>query len=452
MFMSGIHQSTFEIRRLGVFPGLSVRSCPQFGSPPSLETDSYSSMSPDVSFYSGVCKGNYRQAKAALDAGANVNGWPPGQSYAPIIAATLANCAGMVNFLLKQGADPDKPVTAAEAAPTLGIVAASPGERALHIATITRNVQIVRLLLEAGANPALADEKGDIPLHEAAVSGCIDVVDMLHSRAPATLNFTGNKGESPLFAACYKGDESMVSKFLSLGATQLPPDGNFLYPLAKAVEKGFLGVVRLLMNDLGTRPAADDKALVVALCTAACFRQVKSLRLLLTVNGDERRSEWANAYQNGRSLLHFGARCCYPAAVSTLLEAGADETARDANGWIPRDIIGVKVDRDVKRQVDQREEVAIHRMLQRGPAYRARSWAWPSTEAEDAGCSGDGSTATTASAGAAAAVFVVLSPPPAMKTPRFLGGRISKPKEESSRKFFVRLVGRWVSPWIVARL
>ena len=160
------------------------------------------------------------------------------------------------------------------------------------------------------------------------------------------------------------------------------------------------------------------------------------------MDGEDRRSHWANIKQRDGRLLHFAATRCYPAAVSLLLEAGADEGARDSEGRIPRAIIGMDICADEEVRVDRAKEV-VRRMLQRGPVYRARSWAWPSDT--DAGGSDDGDTAAVAAAVVAAADgddgdAILWSP--AVKFPPVDGVRIFRPKEESGRKLFVRLVGR----------
>ncbi|CAN0445135.1 unnamed protein product, partial [Laminaria digitata] len=56
-------------------------------------------------------------------------------------------------------------------------------------------VEIVRLLLEAGADPALAEEGGFL----VALKGHIDLVDMLYTAAPATLNRCTPDGMTPLY-------------------------------------------------------------------------------------------------------------------------------------------------------------------------------------------------------------------------------------------------------------
>lgn len=128
--------------------------------------------------------------------------------------------------------------------------------------------------------------------------------------------------------------------------------------------------------------------------------------------------------------------------MSVLLEAGVDESVRGSEGRLPRDSIGLDRIR-LGGRMDRGKEVALHRMLKRGPAYRARSWAWPSDEETYGGGIGDVET-SAAAADNDDDDDVVLSSPPAMKPPPVLGVRIFRPMENSSRsnKFLVRLIGR----------
>ena len=101
---------------------------------------------------------------------------------------------------------------------------------------------------------------------------------------------------------------------------------------------------------------------------------------------------------------------------------------------MPRDVIGLCLGADGMPQMDRGEEVAIRRMLQRGPAYRARSWAWPSDGGGGAAGRGGGDTA------AAAAAAVLPSPPAVTLPPVISSVRVFQPK--ASSKLFARLVGR----------
>lgn len=155
----------------------------------------------------------------------------------------------------------------------------------------------------------------------------------------------------------------MVSTFLSLEAMQQGPSQNtLLCPLAEAVGKGFVGVVRVLLNEGGIEAIGGKAVLISSLAVAIADRQASILRLLLTANGVKGRSELANSYHDRRYLLHYGADYCYPAAVSTLLEAGADETARESTGRITRDIFGFGIRPGV--QINPGDAVAIRRILQ----------------------------------------------------------------------------------------
>ncbi|CAM9172197.1 unnamed protein product [Laminaria digitata] len=222
----------------------------------------------------------------------------------------------------------------------------------------------------------------------------MDLIDMLYTAAPATLNRYPPNGMTPLSVACCEGNESMVSKLLSLGAMQpMPPIGrDWWCPLKVAVQEGRVDVVRVLINEGGIRAVGGAGPLLKALNAAVCYRQARILQLLLTMDGEETRSEWANTIDScaGSHLLHYSAGLCYPAAVSILLEVGANEKALNSQGLTPRDAIGVEIGQG-EPQMDPEKGVTIRRMLQQGPAYRALSWAWPSdTEEADAGSSGGG--------------------------------------------------------------
>ncbi|CAM9233455.1 unnamed protein product [Laminaria digitata] len=111
-------------------------------------------------------------------------------------------------------------------------------------------VEVVEFLLEAGANPAVANENGFTAFHMAATDGRTDLVDILLSKARATLNRCASDGQTPFLLACNNGHESMVTKLLLIGAMQ-PTSRieNRRCPLDSAVFKGFAGVLRLLISE-----------------------------------------------------------------------------------------------------------------------------------------------------------------------------------------------------------
>ncbi|CAN0024897.1 unnamed protein product, partial [Laminaria digitata] len=119
-----------------------------------------------------------------------------------------------------------------------------------------------------------------------------------------------------------------------------------------------------------------------ALHIAARSGSLEIVRLLLKRSADPNVADsrgytplFATCENLNRRLLHGGPGFCCSATVNMLLEAGADETARDSKGRTPLDVIRLGVGRDDVPRMDRGKRVAVRRMLQRGPAYRARSWA-----------------------------------------------------------------------------
>lgn len=268
-------------------------------------------------------------------------------------------------------------------------------------------VDVVRLLLDEGADATLAEQKsGFVPLHFVAFGGHIDLVDVLYSRAPALLNLRAKCGVTPLLAACLGGHERMVYKFLLIGA---------------------VGAIE------------GDADLTELLRSSVQYRQPIILRLLLTACGEERRSEWANNNLEGWSVVHLAAGYCFSAVVSILLRAGADGAGYDPEGRTAQEAIGLYsfpinyIQRGPIRS-DPSEGIAIRRMLDRGPAYRARSWAWPCDDRGGVDGSGRGYE-DTASA-------ILASSAPVSTTNPEIGWRICRPMDKGSCKFFARLIGR----------
>ena len=132
------------------------------------------------------------------------------------------------------------------------------------------------------------------------------------------------------------------------------------------------------------RAVGGDEAMSSALGAAVQHRRTEILRLLLTVGGHKSRSRWTNIDVHDACLVHVAASFYYPDIVSLLLEAGGHEAAQDVEKVTARDVIGLS-----RSQIDPSERLAVRQMLHRGPAYRARYWAWPVNDEGGADGGGD---------------------------------------------------------------
>eukprot|EP00878_Enallax_costatus_P029880 GHUV01032446.1.p1 GENE.GHUV01032446.1~~GHUV01032446.1.p1 ORF type:complete len:347 (+),score=127.73 GHUV01032446.1:1112-2152(+) len=119
--------------------------------------------------------------------------------------------------------------------------------RPLHLAAITNRLNIVKLLIDKGANPTKQDNDGDVPLHWAATKGHIEMMEMLMDRGSA-VDAPNRLGWTAVHRAAYTGHVPACKLLLRRGAgvNALTRDGRTALHLAAS--QNHLGVVELLLN------------------------------------------------------------------------------------------------------------------------------------------------------------------------------------------------------------
>jgi len=111
--------------------------------------------------------GRTGRLKAILDEGASMANAYASDGFYPLGLAAFYGHEEAANLLLSRGADPD-------------LAARNPMKvRAIHAASASGSVSIVRALLEAGADVNAPQEKGFTPLHEAASTGNLELLRIL---------------------------------------------------------------------------------------------------------------------------------------------------------------------------------------------------------------------------------------------------------------------------------
>ena len=91
------------------------------------------------------------------------------------------------------------------------------GATALYYAGAKGSKDIVKLLLDAGADAAIADNQSRTALHMAAQSGNKEIIRLLCDGG-ADLNATDNEGKTPLIYAAKNGRSEACRFLLELGA------------------------------------------------------------------------------------------------------------------------------------------------------------------------------------------------------------------------------------------
>ena len=164
------------------------------------------------------------------------------------------------------------------------------GATPLHIAARFGQLAVVRLLLAHGANPHLADDKGNLPAEKAKAAGFERIVDALRVGVE----------EAP-------GGER--------GADRAPAASAYdprCRSLCEAAHRGDCAVIARL---LAQPTAATEKSAGTAKRTAAEVEEVVRLR-----------------GPRGATALHVAARYGHADAAHLLLNEGADPAARDLKG------------------------------------------------------------------------------------------------------------------------
>ena len=216
------------------------------------------------------------------------------------------------------------------------------------------------------------DNDGYAPIHYAADAGNLPKLHEL-VRAGSSHSWLSNTGQTPLAVACSKGDPGCVKYLLDKCKADPGAADDWGYtPLAIAAQHGHFEAVEMLLkfgvSQLGPNAYRD------ALTCVAMAGNVRMIRELVRVEGGVHVKGTLTSAE--LTPLHLTAGFCHPLATCILLEAGGDENAADIKGQTPVDVVDTMRSEHVKHGLGRRR---VRRMLARGPAYRARSWKWPST-------------------------------------------------------------------------
>ena len=143
---------------------------------------------------------------------------------------------------------------------------------ALSIAARQGHAALVSILLEAGADPDVADSEGWTPLRASAWGGHASAVQVLLERG-ALVDASDSEGRTALRAAAWAGHEEVVRALLNAGARVDGEDKQGRTPLIAAAYMGHADIVAALL-DAGAQPDHVDcegrTALSVAVLSVAC--------------------------------------------------------------------------------------------------------------------------------------------------------------------------------------
>jgi len=185
----------------------------------------------------------------------------------------------------------------------------------------------------------------DQQLLDAAVKGDLSAVEKLASEG-ANIDYTDPWGNCAVFTAAWEGNIKALDLYLRLGATIELEDTN---PLCNAAFNGQVQSVEWFLKN-GANPnfsfkKTGENALHYTICkTSEIDDRAKIVKLLVdagtdvnkkTIKGEETLCFMRDAFLKAETPLHRAAAYGNESIINLLIEAGADRSAKDANGDTP---------------------------------------------------------------------------------------------------------------------
>ncbi len=222
------------------------------------------------SLHAAVASGNKNEVQRHLESGANVN--EQGQFSTPLHDAAHFEYIEIVKILLTAGANHS--------------IQDSRGYTPLHTAACAGHEKVVKILLDAGANHGARNNKQWTPLHHAAVEGHEKVVEVLLA-AGARHDVQNEEQDTPLHCAAAGGHEEVVTILLAAGANHQAQNKTQWTPLHCAAGWGREEVVEVLLAAGANHQAQDNVYRTPLQCAAACGH-ANVIKILSAAGGNHR--------------------------------------------------------------------------------------------------------------------------------------------------------------------
>lgn len=178
-------------------------------------------------------------------------------------------------------------------------------------------IEIVTLLLEAGANPNATDVLKQTPLRWAAYSNQPSITELLLN-FKANPNIPDDYGTTPLIEAAEKGLEAVVAKLLAYKADpNIQDDSGNTALLINIVRKGNAKITQMLL-DAGANPNTQDNDGMTTLMGAVLQKDASVVKALLDAGADPNIK-----HNNGVNALSFALKYSTEEIIGLLISAGA---------------------------------------------------------------------------------------------------------------------------------
>ena len=202
---------------------------------------------------------------------------------------------------------------------------------ALMRAATNGNTEATKLLLSKNASVVVKDVEGCTPMHHAALNGYPSVCK-LHFDRGADLEARDNEGWTIIHHAAWNGHDKIVKWVLDKGADVQAVANNGWTALHQATWNGHSAVVRRLLKG-GADPNCTDNEGETALHQASWCGHADIAILLLEEGANPNLID-----RTGQTALHHAASTGSKEAIEALLDKGADPKIRDGDDRKPHSL------------------------------------------------------------------------------------------------------------------
>ena len=198
------------------------------------------------------------------------------------------------------------------------------GKTLLMVAAENGQVELVKLLVDRGANKRKKERYSDMTAMEyAAIKGHLKVLKLLIDR-----NTERNIKDKLLFLASRHGQNAVVKFLIELGADKDSQDVSTDTPLMAASAKGHGETVKLLIDEGADKDKQDFRGFGhTALILAAQCGQPNVVKLLIDEGADKNKQD-----KTGNTALISAASLNHLRCVKILIDEGADKDKQDDKG------------------------------------------------------------------------------------------------------------------------